>query len=288
MKLPGVAAAAQRGAFKPEDELAAGECAVLEHGRILEEDAAAMSGCRGAHEARLGRASAMCASTAMRTATPFATCLRIADCGPSATSDVDLDAAIHRSRMHHDRFRACARRAARPSARTRGGRRRGPSARGPLRARAGCAASSRRRRRRSPRPATQIAVRPRIPRHPASSGAARRCGSPGRRALRVRDARNARRANAGCRRQSRPTGCRSAPCSGGSSAHRAGPGSDARNALRLRRSPRLAGRPGGRPVPGAPLRRRGSRIRRPASAPASRSCRAASRPSRATTVPCRG
>ncbi len=42
--------------------------------------------------------------TAMRTAMPNVTCGRITLCGPSATCRVDLDAAVDRPRMHHDRI----------------------------------------------------------------------------------------------------------------------------------------------------------------------------------------
>ena len=43
----------------------------------------------------------------MRTATPFRTWSRITDCGPSATVGGDLDAAVHRLRVHDDGIRAC-------------------------------------------------------------------------------------------------------------------------------------------------------------------------------------
>ena len=53
-----------------------------------------------------GRLRDSASSTAMRTATPISTCSRISDCAPSATMRVDLDAAVHRARMHHQRVRA--------------------------------------------------------------------------------------------------------------------------------------------------------------------------------------
>src|SRR5262245_13979831 len=48
--------------------------------RVLDEDRAALAG----HRATAPPASV--ARTAMRTATPFATCVRMTDCGPSARS----------------------------------------------------------------------------------------------------------------------------------------------------------------------------------------------------------
>ena len=116
------------------------------------------------------------ASTAMRTATPLRTCVRITDCGPSATSVGDLHAAVHRAAdactmASGLRLRAVAARGqpevAEVGIDVRNLRRRpcAPS---------GCAASSRRRRRAMPSSSESKRLRRRIRRRSGISAAARR------------------------------------------------------------------------------------------------------------------
>ena len=70
--------------------------------RVGEQDRAAVAAI-DQHGHAFGRLRDSASSTAMRTATPISTCSRISDCAPSATIGVDLDAAVHRAGMHHQR-----------------------------------------------------------------------------------------------------------------------------------------------------------------------------------------
>ena len=79
-KLPGRADAAQRGACRRSTYCASRMGDMREHLRVFDVDRAALR----AH-GLLHRSPSSC-NTAMRTATPFATWVRITDCGPSATS----------------------------------------------------------------------------------------------------------------------------------------------------------------------------------------------------------
>ena len=70
---------------------------------VGEQDRAAVRQHWQHHSQAFGRLRDKASSTAMRTATPISTCSRISDCAPSATIEFDLDAAVHRSRMHDQR-----------------------------------------------------------------------------------------------------------------------------------------------------------------------------------------
>ena len=186
------------------------------------------------------------------------------NCGPSATLGVDLDAAVHRPRVHDDRARARAREA----------RRRQPEF--PV---VGDEVGRRRRVARScwmrsimttSAPAMPLVERRRSggrrqTRRPSGIIAARRDDADlrRRRASQAHGARSARRASGAMS----PTiatdkAARSRPCTGGSSARRAGPGSGATGAPRRADTTR-------RPAPtcardvlaGCRPRRRGSRTR---------------------------
>ena len=288
-KLPGVAAAAQRGAARRRTNWLAREGTVLEHAGVLEEDRAAVRA-RRAHGADARRASATSASTAMRTATPFATCRRITDRGPSATSEVDLDAAIHRARMHDDRVRRSRVPAARRSGGTRGGRRRRSAA--PADRARSCWMRSIMTTSVPAMPALAACRSGGLRRNsppPASSTSARRCGYPATPSVAsARCAERATRERATSPTIVRPRRARSRPSPGGSSARRAGPASGATGALR---------RPTRRRPPGSTARATCSctpgslpRITNTSTCSARRACtcRGASRPWRARTARRRG
>ena len=52
-----------------------------------------------------GKCCAKASKTAIRTATPISTCSRIRLLSPSATAEIDFDAAVHRTWMHDKRIR---------------------------------------------------------------------------------------------------------------------------------------------------------------------------------------